>query len=632
MPDALDSEQYSSRGPGQGHSPAVAHDAINHVVPREYRDSECNISREIYFPAGAAEPGGVTAGKYKYWRDLQGLEATATGAGPKSFHAASPLKVAAWRQALAQHPHQEFVDYMLTGMQYGFHIGAQRSRTIIPARTGNLPSVKQQPHLVAKHLATEVAAGRLLGPLPSHLARLCQVSPIGLIPKPHQPGKWRLIVDLSSPRGASVNDAITSALCHMHYASVLQAASIVRRLGPGTLLAKIDLLNAYRIVPVHPDDHPLLAVRWGSDTYLDTALPFGLRSAPKIFSALADALEWVLASRGVQWQLHYLDDFLFCGPPGTSVCAAALETALRTCGDLGVPVAMHKLEGPATRLTFLGIQIDTEKMSLSLADDKLARLQALVATWQDKRVATKRELQSLIGHLSHAAFVVRPGRTFLRRMIDTMSIAKQPHHHVRLNTGFRSDLHWWAAFLPMWNGRSILPPATPAHTLTSDASGTLGCGAVSDNGNYFQLRWPESWAGVNIAVKEMVPVVLSVAVWGSQWATRVVRVRSDNMAVVHALSAGAAKDAQLMHLLRCLHFFTAHLQISIQAEHVAGTLNSAADALSRDNLTLFFQCIPQAAREPTLIPAELVDMLVLQCPDWTSDSWRTMFLTFWERH
>ena len=307
-------------------------------------------------PLGTELLGGIVAGRYKHWADLQALEATASGMGPKCFRPATPLDKWAWRQALEHHPHRQFVDYLLAGMQYGFHIGAQRSCIIKAARTGNLPSVQQHPHLVAKHLADEIAAGRILGPLPPHLARLCQISPMGLIPKPHQPGKWRLIVDLSSPRGASVNDAIPPDYCHMQYASVLEAATIVRKLGKGTLLAKIDLLNAYRVIPVHPDDHPLLAVRWGQGTFIDTALPFGLRSAPKIFSAFADALAWVLGSKGIKWQLHYLDDFLFCGPPDSSVCAVVLEQALETCADLGVPVAMHKTEGPSTRLTFLGIQ------------------------------------------------------------------------------------------------------------------------------------------------------------------------------------------------------------------------------------------------------------------------------------
>ena len=188
------------------------------------------------------------------------------------------------------------------------------------------------------------------------------------------------------------------------------------------------------MVAVHPDDHGLLGVRWGEEVFIDTALPFGLRSALKIFSAMSDALAWILQARGVTHQLHYLDDFLLLGPPGTSTCARALQCTLDTCQQLGVT------EGPSYQLTFLGIQIDTSKMELSLPPDKLARISATVCEWRGKKAATKRQLQSLIGTLSHAATVVIPGRAFLRRMIDTMKIPKCQHHHVRLNQEFQSDL------------------------------------------------------------------------------------------------------------------------------------------------------------------------------------------------
>ena len=84
------------------------------------------------------------------------------------------------------------------------------------------------------------------------------------------------------------------------------------------------------------------------------------------------------------------------------------------------------------------------------------------------------------------------------------------------------------------------------------------------------MQWPEHLAQVNIAVKEMLPVVIAVAIWGRSWAKNMLLVRSDNMAVVCALSAGTAKDSKLMHLLRCLHFFTASYQIGICAKHITG--------------------------------------------------------------
>ena len=88
------------------------------------------------------------------------------------------------------------------------------------------------------------------------------------------------------------------------------------------------------MIPVHSDDRHLLGMRWHGRICLDTALPFGLRSASKIFSAVADALLWAMYGTGVSSALHYLDDFLFFGEPGSEKCANNLSHALSTCKSL----------------------------------------------------------------------------------------------------------------------------------------------------------------------------------------------------------------------------------------------------------------------------------------------------------
>ena len=121
----------------------------------------------------------------------------------------------------------------------------------------------------------------------------------GVVPKSNQPGKWRLIVDLSHPPDCSVNDGIVSRWCSLRYTTVDQAITHILQLGSGALPAKVDIEHTYRNIPVHPDDRHLLGMVWQDQLYIDTALPFGLRSAPKIFTAVADALEWVLLQAGL---------------------------------------------------------------------------------------------------------------------------------------------------------------------------------------------------------------------------------------------------------------------------------------------------------------------------------------------
>ena len=89
-------------------------------------------------------------------------------------------------------------------------------------------------------------------------------------------------------------------------------------------MAKFDIESAYRLVAVYPDDRQLLGMRWQGQLFMDTALPCGLRSSPKIFMAIADALEWIMCQEGVPSALHYLDDFLVFGRPYSRECQEVL--------------------------------------------------------------------------------------------------------------------------------------------------------------------------------------------------------------------------------------------------------------------------------------------------------------------
>ena len=171
----------------------------------------------------------------------------------------------------------------------------------------------------------------------------------------------------------------------------------------------------------------------------------------------------------------------------------------------------------------------------------------------------------------------------------------------------------------------------PMTTVTSDASGGWGCVAFSSDGQWFQCRWPGSWDSVHITVKELLPIVVAIALWGHEWQGRTIRCRSDNAAVVSIINSGRSKDQLAMHLMRSLFFFTAQRGCILQAVHVEGRLNIAADALSRGNLALFHHQVPDACQNPTPIPKELVQLLLVQRPDWTSENWRRLFSSTLQR-
>ncbi len=116
----------------------------------------------------------------------------------------------------------------------------------------------------------------------------------------------------------------------------------------------MDIRQAYRNIPVHPEDRRLLGMRWQGDTYVDATLPFGLRSAPLIFSAVGDAIAWIMEQHGVTWLDHYIDDFITAGRPGGMECAKNAAVMKAVCQQVGMPIEPEKDEGPATTITLFG--------------------------------------------------------------------------------------------------------------------------------------------------------------------------------------------------------------------------------------------------------------------------------------
>ena len=141
-------------------------------------------------------------------------------------------------------------------------------------------------------------------------------SSTGVIPKKGKPGKWRLIVNLLAPSGGSVNDGVDKESIRFSYTSVDAIADRVVALGRGSQLAKMDIKQAYRMIPVHPEDRYLLGMLWEGVAYVDKTLPFGLRSAPFIFTAVADALQWIMVLDGATFVDHYTSAILSCQRQG----------------------------------------------------------------------------------------------------------------------------------------------------------------------------------------------------------------------------------------------------------------------------------------------------------------------------
>lgn len=515
---------------------------------------------------------------------------------------ATALRPLNFARLLTHHPHKQFVDTLLSQLNHGFDIGYHGPHTNL--RASNLASAADHPEVIDKYLQEECAKGRMAGPFLDPPFQPFHCSGLGVVPK--QDGSWRVITHLSAPDGLSINDYIDPEAVTLQYTTVDEAIRIANTLGPATLMAKIDLKKAFRQCPVRPADWHLLGLYWKGEYYYDKCLPFGLRSSPFLFNTVASALEYIFTTQlGNPYIIHYLDDFLIAGPPHTHTCRDTLQGVEALCTHLGVQTKQEKRSPPTTLITFLGIELDTVAQVARVPQEKLSQLLTELAAFNTRQKCTKRELLSLIGKLAFAAKVVPAGRIFMRRLIDATTTVPHLHHHLRLSKEIRADIQWWLHFAHRWNGTSFFLEhqwtPSPAFQLYTDAS-QLGYGCYWQ-GHWLNGTWDRHHMKRDIQWKELFAILIAANAWGSQWSGKRLLVHCDNHAVVDIWRSGTCKQAALMQLVRSLFFTAANCNFTLLIQHIEGTNNAIADALSRFQLHRFRLLAPQADEHPTPIPA-----------------------------
>ena len=368
-------------------------------------------------------------------------------------------------------------------------------------------------------------------------------------------------------------------------------------------MAKLEIQHAFRLCPVRSADWHLLGMFWNQQYFIDTRLPFGSRSSPYIFNTFADALAWILVFVfSVPYVIHYLDDFFIADSAISNKTAKYMNTIKSAFTWLGVPLAPDKIIGPATCITYLGIDIDSSSFEIHLPNDKLRELRSMLVGWSKQKSCTKRDLLSLIGSLSFAAKVIKPGRLFLRRLIKLSTSVHLLHHHIYLNKEAHLDIIWWKTFINDWNGISIIQNPITSVTqisLFTDAS-AVGFGAVFGN-QWFSCKWPNNFPDYDINVKELFAVTATIFTWGHLLTNQQILLYSDNRTVCDVWLSTSSKDCNIMFYLRHVFMFAAKLNINLLIKHVPGHYNSLADALSRLQVAKFLTLHPQAAVTPTPI-------------------------------
>jgi hypothetical protein len=477
-----------------------------------------------------------------------------------------------WRRELAFDEHRT---YILNGVEFGFNL-VDNEEVTLSAHRRNYKSVLENFSQVEEKITNEVRLGRYV--VSDHKPQI--ISSLGVVPK--QNGDIRLIHDLSRPHGGVNQFAQDTSVAY----ATLDSALI--HINLGSYLAKVDLKDAYRSVPLHASCFPLTGLSWKfagqeAPTYLyDARLPFGAAKSCRIFQTLTDQVVLMMAARNFRI-IGYLDDFL-CLEDSRERCQESFEYLQVLLVSLGFTINPKKIEGPTTTITFLGVTIDCVARTLSLPPDKLCEMQILCKKWLKKQKCTKKELQSLLGKMTWCSRVLKGGRTFARRLTDLLCRVSQANHHIRIPAGARADIEWWVYALEYFHGTAQFPAdiPVPRHVFSTDACMTGGGGHFG--GDWFFTAWDQDYpdyAEAHINFLELLSVRIAAERWGHQWQGLHIRVQSDNAATVAAVNKNTSKSPQLLQLIRELYWLTVKHDFRLSASYLPGVDNVLSDSISR---------------------------------------------------
>ena len=293
----------------------------------------------------------------------------------------------------------------------------------------------------------------------------------------------------------------------------------------------------------------------------------------------------------------FVDDGLIAAPTRESCWAAYQRLVWVLESRLGWRTCQRKSVGPAQRIEFCGLELDSvgadvggpcTRLSPERRDRCLAVVTAFAQKVRWKRRANRRELAQIVGELSFAANAVPSGRCFLVRLYSAIheleelarGDSRNYDREVAVSTGAFLDLKWWekclveAPCVVLWRTQSFA-----LHRCWSDASnyGFAESVAVDETSDFPQIAfthgvWPETVAGFSSNWHELATITHSIVSRGEQLRNSHVHYMTDNTTSVSAVNTGTVRSTQLMQLTRELKHAQAKYNIGIEAIHLSGAL------------------------------------------------------------
>lgn len=375
---------------------------------------------------------------------------------------------------------------------------------------------------------------------------------------------------------------------------LISHAMLPEFLQPRDWMVKLDISSAYFHLACARAHRPFLRISYQLQLYEMTCLPFGLASAPYLFSSVTCWVAETLRAKGCR-VLVYLDDFLLVNQDQSKLCQQAAE-AVRHLEDLGWQVNYEKsILTPTQDLEYLGIRWQTAKNLMSLPITRQEKLDKSISQVLQRSRICLRDLQCLLGQLNFANFVIPRGRLHCRRMqMFLRNFDKEsPRKKLPVPGVVAREMMWWRGAThhssPIHN-----KPAT--HFLVTDAS-DLGWGAQLD-GETMSGVWSNHQKRWHCNKKEMFAVVAAIQRNVKRLQNAHILIQSDNRTLIaYIRKEGGTKSIALLALTaKLLNILDRH-KIIVSAYYLPGRYNIIADRLSRKKPPAEWHLLPQATQK-----------------------------------
>ena len=213
------------------------------------------------------------------------------------------LNIEAWEKHLKDYPDKHLIQYL----KFGFPLSIKDAYTLKNTSISNHLSAIAFPQQVSAYLHKEISLGAMLGPMTSPPCEDFHCSP--LLTRPKDKDKRRVIVNLSYPKGNSVNDLVDRQhFDHSEFAlkfpTVEKIASESLNFGTEGFLAKVDVARAFRNLRVDPADALKFGIKWQDQYFLDIGVTFGWVHGSSAFQMVSDAVTYVMSASSQKFCIY----------------------------------------------------------------------------------------------------------------------------------------------------------------------------------------------------------------------------------------------------------------------------------------------------------------------------------------